>query len=109
MRLIPFFIILASCTNIPSTPDGPQCSPIFSYVTSLEGKSYIDVDNSYCLCRTYHFGLDYIGKTPDSSTWKEPINYCDKLIGWTPKEYAKKATFWEEVRARIELGIKRYD
>jgi hypothetical protein len=102
MIKIVFLLLLAACTSIPTTPDGPQCSPVFSYVNSTDGKEFIDVEGSYCLCREYHFGLDYVGKTPDSTTWKEPIKYCDRLIGWTPKEYAKKATFWEAVRAKIE-------
>jgi hypothetical protein len=108
MKLV-VLLFLTSCTNIPTTPDGPQCSPVFKYVNSTDGKEFIDVESSYCLCRQYHFGLDYVGKTPNSDIWKESIKYCDKLIGWIPKEYAKKATFWEEVRATIEQEISRYE
>jgi hypothetical protein len=104
-----FLLLLASCTNIPTTPDGPQCSPVFTYVKSTDGKEYIEVESSYCLCRMYHFGLDYVGKVPNITTWKEPIKYCDKLIGWTPEEYTKKASFWEAVRAAVEKEINNHE
>lgn len=86
---------------MPTTEDGPQCSPIFKYVISMEGDEYISVKESYCICRTYRFSANYIGMVPGTSTWQEPIKYCEKIVGWTPGEYAKKAAYWEAVRLAI--------
>lgn len=98
MRVILLLALLAGCTNVPTTPDGPQCSPIFKYVTSLEGDEYISVAESYCLCRQYRISLDYIGVVPNTESWREPIKACEKLVGWSPVEYGKKVAFFEEVR-----------
>lgn len=101
--------LLSACSNYPTTPDSPQCSPIFKYETSLENIEYISTVDSYCICRMYHFGIDYVGPVKNTSTWKEPIKSCDKLVGWVPDDYAKKAVFWEAVRSKIENGNNEND
>jgi hypothetical protein len=92
-------IFLAGCAGMPETPDGPQCSPVFEYTQDLK---FISVENSYCLCRAYRFSLDYVGPVKDIEPWKEPIESCNRLIGWTPEEYVKKASYWENVRSYIK-------
>lgn len=91
--------LLAGCAGAPETNDGPQCSPVFKY---SEDNKFISVEESYCVCRLYHFGLDYVGPVKNTDSWVEPIQSCDRLVGWQPNEYSKKASYWEAVRAYIK-------
>lgn len=104
MRYLAFLLLISACTNFPATPDSPQCSPVMKI---LHGTDYISIKESYCLCRVYHFGVDYVGPVPGLEAYREPIESCNKLIGWTPEEYAKKANFWEEVRKEIKKRLKK--
>jgi len=92
-------LLLAGCADMPTTPDGPQCSPVFYY---SEDEKFISTEKSYCICRVYRFSLDYIGPVTSIEAWKEPIQACDRLVGWTPEEYSKKASYWENVRQYIK-------
>lgn len=90
-------LFLVACTGLDiTTPDGDQCSPRFVY-TPYGDISSVD---SYCLCRPYRFSREYIGST--GAAIRLPISSCDKLIGWQPIEYAKKASYWEQVRRAIQ-------
>jgi hypothetical protein len=98
MKFLLLFL-LAGCAGAPETKDGAQCSPVFKYT---EDNKYISIEESFCVCRLYHFGLDYVGQVKNTDSWIEPIQSCDRLVGWSPQEYAKKAAYWEAVRAYIK-------
>lgn len=106
LQVIALFLVATSCGNMPTIDDKAQCSPVFSYVTSVEGEEYISVKDSYCICGNYRFSLDYVG--PQGGSWKESIKSCNKVIGWKPKEYGEVAAFWKEVRARIQSEIEAH-
>lgn len=102
-------ILIPSCTNLPSTPDDDQCTPIMKVVKDDLGVDWISTTESYCLCRKHRFNLDYIGIVPATESWKEPIMNCHKVIGWKPDAYARKASFWENVRSSVKAEIENND
>jgi len=99
MRFILLLILVGCTTGEIETPDSPQCSPRFVYAYP-QGERVISEAESYCLCRPYRFSREYIGAVGASE--RLPISFCDKLVGWPPNEYVKKATFWEQVRRAIQ-------
>lgn len=100
------WILLVSCTHQDiTTPDDPQCSPIFVAVKDDAGIEWISTSESYCICRKYRMSLNYIGMVPGTQTWKEPIMSCNKVVGWKPDGYGNKSAFWEKVRVAIKDKI----
>jgi len=39
-----------------------------------------------CRCHQYHIGRDKVGKVGDS--YNKPLEYCDRLVGFRPDEWA---------------------
>jgi hypothetical protein len=95
-----------SCSQMPTTPDDAQCSPIMKTAVDASGVEWISTTESYCLCRTHRFSLDYIGHVPDTEIWREPILSCNKLVGWKPDAYGRKASYWEHVRILIKAQMR---
>lgn len=93
-------VCLSSCK--PEVDDLPQCSPNLDIYIDDLGVKKINYENSFCLCRKYHFGLDFIG--PVSEVSYHPVEHCNKVIGWNPKNYSKVWMFWDDVR---NYAIKR--
>jgi len=96
--LLTSFLSFPSCVSRPSIDDTPQCSPVFVYSPD---ENFIDRQESYCQCRTYRFSISYVGAVSGTIT-REPIEKCDRLVGWEPVTYARVARFWDAVRAVIE-------
>lgn len=95
---------LSSC-NPPTIEDQKQCSPFFSYKT-IDGKEYIDPDESSCFCRMYHWGKDGVGVVPGSET-EEPLNVCDRLIGHPPDNYIEVVNYYEALRIYLLRQAKQ--
>lgn len=91
-------ICLSSCRSPNSYPkinDQEQLSPFFVYV-EIDGKRYIDVEESVCLARTYRITKGFIG--PISQAIDLNISECHKIIGYAPAEYGVFATWMENFR-----------
>lgn len=91
-------ICLEGCRTQPVEFVGKQCSPVFFY-EDIAGVQYINIERSSCLCRTYKVSKDYIG--PISNTEIESIDVCNKIIGYSPKEYVALTNLLEYVRGEI--------
>jgi hypothetical protein len=91
-------ILLASCRNpngYPKISDQEQLSPFF-VVETINGKDYISIEKSKCLARNYRITKGYIG--PISDAIDLHIFECNKVIGYSPKEYGVFATWMENFR-----------
>lgn len=106
MKIYLSLLLLASCAGAPQIATTTQCSPIFKYVQDVLGNEYIDVKDSYCICRKYEFTPQYVG--PVGGSWAEDIKSCDRVVGWKAKEYPIVANFWVEVREYLEEIRKKY-
>jgi hypothetical protein len=94
--LLTLLILLQSCHSIPDNVS-KQCSPVFVY----DNIGKILEDKSACLCRTYKFSKDYVGAEVGQVEFK-PLVTCDRVVGWTPDEYVKVASYWEAVRSYFD-------
>lgn len=63
----------------------------------IEGKKYVDIENSICFCRDYKFSLGYVG--PVGVVRDEPYAYCKQMPGFP--DWDKASAFWEIVRSKI--------
>lgn len=91
-------IFLDGCRSTPQEFVGRQCSPVFFY-EDIAGVQYINIERSTCLCRDYKVSKDYIG--PISSPEIESIGECNKIVGYSPKEYVALTNLLEYVRGEI--------
>jgi hypothetical protein len=87
--------LLTSCGNAPTIQPTNQCSAVFKFTETGD----ISSKESYCICRKYVFTIERVG--PEGGSFKEPIQSCDKLVGWKPKEYSIVAEYWEALREYI--------
>lgn len=90
---------LLSCirdpNGYPRIEDQEQLSPVFNYI-EINGKTYIDIDESYCLARVYRISKGYVGATTKAVELN--ISECNKIIGYAPREYGIFATWLENLR-----------
>lgn len=93
-------ILITSCNSMQPL-DVLQCSPYMAFI-SIEGKRYIDPDNSVCLCRTYRYSKAYIG--PMSESTNNPIEFCNKIIGNPVEDYIRLTNYLEEARRNLNGG-----
>lgn len=98
--LITLLMTLGACRNRrgvdrPEIKNQEQKSPVFKIV-EIEGKSYIDMDQSFCNSRIYQINSDYIGS--DGRVIRLDIMECQKIIGYSPGEYGVFATWLENMR-----------
>ena len=116
-------VSLSACNTVPVVADQEQCfmelEPIGGYENTGDASpSYeeqilqleengIDTEASYCGCRSYHYGKDYIGMTLNTTPYKKPLSYCHKTVGWKPDGYAEVVTYWQAIRNWI-LKYKNY-
>jgi hypothetical protein len=84
---------------------GKQCSPVFFY-EEIDGMVYISTDKSTCLCRQYKVSVEYIGPINDATT--ESISVCNKIIGYSPKQYVELNSLMEYVRQNIGTKSKSH-
>jgi len=90
--------VLINCRNpdsYPKIPDQEQLTPFFSYI-EVDGKTYIDMEKSVCLSRVYRISKGSIG--PINEAIDLDIRECNKVIGYSPKEYGTFATWLENFR-----------
>jgi hypothetical protein len=100
-------LLLTSCSEMPTTQDDDQCTPIMKTKLDDNGVEWISTSESYCLCRKYRYSIEYIGVVPATESWKEPIMNCNKVIGFKPDAYARKASYFEAVRQAIKRQKQR--
>lgn len=95
--LMMLLMIFQSCRNnsYPTIQNQEQLSNFFVYET-INGKEYISVENSKCLSRTYKISKEYVGAVDRAI--KLNIKECQKIIGYSPKEYGIFATWMENFR-----------
>ena len=89
---------LTGCLNPDSYPrieNQEQLSPFFVYET-INGKEYISIEKSKCLSRTYKISKEFIGAIDKAV--KLNIKECQKVVGYSPKEYGVFATWLENFR-----------
>jgi hypothetical protein len=66
----------------------------------------IDLQESKCECRQYEYSLDRLGAIA-GTTVKNPVEYCQKLVGNKPREYLKVVNFLGDVRRDISDNLGR--
>jgi hypothetical protein len=94
---------LNSCRTTPKEFVGYQCSPVYAY-EDIAGVTYINAELSKCFCRKYKVSTGMIG--PISEAVNEPISKCNKIIGYSPKDYVDLANLMEYVRQQIPTKNK---
>ena len=108
MKKILLLTILTTCLSACRTPPkyfiGTQCSPVYSY-EDLAGVTYINAESSKCFCRQYRVSPEFIGPTSESKNY--PIEKCNKIIGYSPKEYVELNNLMEYVRVNINTSDKK--
>jgi len=87
----------------PKLEPQEQKSPIFVLI-EIDGKSYIDIQESYCLSRSYDISRDRVG--PVSDPVFLGILECEKIVGRSPEEYGVFATWLDDMRHWL-LGFSR--
>lgn len=103
MKFVPLLMIcLSACQTRPDELIKNQKFVSFSYV-EIDGKKYIDPDKSFCAVREYKYSLEFLG--PITKFRDVKFDECNKLNGYTPKDYIDVTNFLEDVR----LEIKSYD
>jgi len=93
-----FLICLSSCKDpngYPRIQDQEQLSPYFVYET-IDGKEYISIEKSKCNSRTYRITKHSIG--PIDKAIGLNIKECQKIVGYSPKEYIVFADWLEDFR-----------
>ena len=75
------------------------------FKVEIDGKKYIPVEDTLCATRIYEFSKEYVGPR---SVWQEqPIDVCNKNIGWTADDYLKVQEYWESVRRELNKPRSR--
>ena len=95
MLLIALITFLSSCGSTPESIEFNQ-KTVYLVLIEEDGRRYIDEKESACFLRRYHWGADFIGKVSEVS--ELDIIKCNKIIGSSPKNYAKKITWLEQLR-----------
>jgi hypothetical protein len=96
--LILLTICLSSCNDpngYPRLADQEQLIPIFRYV-EIDGREYIDTEESFCASRLYRVSKGYIGSI--QKPIRLHISECHKIIGRAPDEYNAFSTWLENFR-----------
>lgn len=89
--IVPLIVFLSSCKD-----DFPIIKPQERCVVVLE-------ESQYCRCHLYSWSKEGIGRISESVN--NPIEYCNKLIGFSP-ESSLKIYEWQE---SIRLWLKRQE
>ena len=93
---------LLSCNDLPKEYfQGEQCSPEFKIIQDIEGKEWVDVEQSVCRCRTSRISRDMVGPV-DRKVIRKRLSSCNLLKGYSPKEDTRLVNFLEWVRMNIE-------
>lgn len=96
MSLIAF---LNGCQSLPGELITKQ-KFIFMKVVEVDGKKFVNLDDSFCAEREYKYSKQFIG--PITKYQKVSFDQCNKLTGETPVQYTAKANWFEDVRKEIE-------
>lgn len=92
-----------SSTDLSMKLKTPNCELDAEEVV-IEGKRYVDIDNSICFCRDYDFSVAYVG--PSGVVTDHPYEYCKQMPGFP--EWDKPTAFWDIVRMKINNSTKRF-
>jgi len=103
LTLILITTFLNACRTQPQLFIGKQCSPVFFY-EDIAGVPYISTEKSTCLCRQYKVSVEFIGPITESVI--EPIATCNKIVGYSPKQYVELNSLMEYVRQNINTSPK---
>jgi hypothetical protein len=92
-------IFLSGCQSLPKEVTVTQRFIDLEMVT-VNGELMIDPDLSFCLIREYTYSVDYIG--PKSKFQKFPLSECNKVNGYSPRDYTDVYEYMEAVRQEIQ-------
>jgi len=82
------------------------CLSACNHVATLDVPQRIyDQVNNRCVERLYRFSADYIGVI--GPVRDVDLSMCDKVIGYTPKNYAEVSTWIEKRRREIKKEIDK--
>lgn len=89
LTLLMLLTILISC-GAPEIGDRERC--IYDY------------DLDVCLCRTFETTMHHIGQKPNTELVKHEGRYCNRMIGFRPKEWQEY--YLDQERLRLWLKDK---
>lgn len=86
--ILPLMICLNGCSkiNLPTIEDQERC------VASIKFNK--------CRCHTYKVSKEKIGRVSDSVD--KPLNYCDNLVGFSPKSWVNYVLWFEEIFIAVD-------
>ena len=93
-------VFLFGCDGFPTIKPQERCGLVLDQVVSEGGEDYY---SGHCRCHLYSWSRDGIGRISESEN--KPLNYCDKMLGFKPKESAIIYEWQESVR----LWLIRHD
>lgn len=64
----------------------------------------INTKDSFCECREYKYSLEYMGGIAGTTT-RNPLVYCNKLVGNKPKSYLNLVNFLGDIRRDIQDNL----
>lgn len=109
-RLVIVLGLLSSCQSTPeNTFVGEQCSPQLApaELDPLDNKWYIPVETSVCRCRQYRIDSAGVGPVRNSdgnvTVIRKPIEYCNLLKGYLPKDDTRLVNMIDWWRVQIDL------
>jgi hypothetical protein len=76
----------------------PSCQSI-SYATHVE-RCVILLTHNKCRCHTYEINEEYIGRI--GASYDKPLQYCDKLVGFTPVNWTELRSFVGELQREAQ-------
>jgi hypothetical protein len=97
LATIIFLISLSGCQT-PSQPqkfEAEQCQTVLV----IDPSGNVDSSASFCRCRNYEIGRDFIGSR--GTVTRAPLGKCDQLIGYSVYDNTKLVNFLEYVRNEI--------
>ena len=102
-RQLTIFVILSmtflsGCQSRPDALIENQKFVAF-YFVEINGKKYIDPDKSLCQEREYQYSLGHLG--PLGKFKDIPFLDCNKMTGYSPKDYVEVHKFLDWVREEI--------
>lgn len=96
--ILVFLSFLESCQTPPQVFEGRQCQAVFAF----DSNNDIDPGQSFCRCRSYHIGKDFIGSRGNVSRY--PLRECDQYLGYSVRENTRLVNFMEYVRSEINAA-----
>lgn len=92
-------ISLSACQTRPDVLILPQRF-ISMEIVEIDGKKYVDIEQSFCLERNYKYSVDFLG--PTEKFRNVDFMKCDRINGYAPRPYVDLFNLQEDVRQEIQ-------